>query len=425
MNSFWSISLFWLTAFLFVVVALFFILPPLLRSKPRAAQASRRDINIAVYRDQMREMEADRANGLFPEDELDTAKVELETRLAEDVLMRESVPEAAPAHSRTLGYALGAVLPATAFSLYFLLGNPTSLTAIEAASAPPKAMTGEHDIKRMLQQVEAKVEADPKDGKSWAILGKTYASLGRWPEAWKAYQFAAELLPDNASLYSGQAEALAVLKKGSLQGEPMRLVNKALQLDPEDMKGLELAAANAFQEKNHAQAVVYLEKLSQMLSADDPFNKEVQAALGQARQLARTAGLDNLNAQPAPSAPARSAPPAATGATIRGSLDLTPALKAKLGAQDVIFLFARPAQGGPPVAAVRGPAVKFPMDFELSDRWAMNPGNLLSQHKQVTLVARISRSGGPMAQPGDMEGSVKEVAVGAQGVQLVIDKLIP
>lgn len=65
------------------------------------------------------------------------------------------------------------------------------------------------------------------------------------------------------------------------------------------------------------------------------------------------------------------------------------------------------------------------MDFELSDRLAMNPGNLLSQHQQVTLVARISKSGGPMAQSGDLEGSVKGVAVGAKGVKLVIDRAVP
>lgn len=419
MNSFWSISLFWIVTALFVVVALLFVLPPLLRRKPHKAQAARRDINIAVYRDQMREMEADRVNGLLPEGLLETAKVELESRLAEDVLTQENAPEAIPMHSRKLGYTLGAVLPTAAFGIYFLLGNPAALTAIDAAPVPPASMTGEHDIKKMLQQVEAKVEADPKDGNSWAILGKTYASLGRWPEAWKAYQFAAELLPDNASLFSGQAEALAVLKNGSLQGEPMRLVNMALQIDPDDMKGLELGAANAFLEKNHAQAAVYLEKLSKLLPPEDPFARKVLAALAEAKRLTQTAGLDNLSAQPAPPTPQLES------VTIRGSLDLAPGLKAKLAGQEVIFLFARAAQGGPPVAAVRGPASRFPMDFELSDRLAMNPGNLLSQHKQVTLVARISRSGGPMAQPGDLEGSVKEVVVGAQGVQLLIDKILP
>ena len=59
--------------------------------------------------------------------------------------------------------------------------------------------------------------------------------------------------------------------------------------------------------------------------------------------------------------------------TIRGSLEITPELKARLAQNDVIFLFARPVQGGPPVAAVRGPAIRLPMDFELSDRLAMKP----------------------------------------------------
>jgi cytochrome c-type biogenesis protein CcmH len=419
LTPFWTIALFWIFAAAGVAIALAFLLPPLLRGKNAGATASRRDINIAVYRDQLKEMATDQSNGLLTEAQFQTAKLELEARLAEDALAQADA-SAAPVRSRKLGYALAIVLPISAFGLYFLSGNPAALMPVDAASGQANAMAGKHDIQKMLQQLEAKVVADPKDGQSWAILGKTYAAQGRWPEAWKAYQLAADQLPDEASLLSGQAEALAVLMKGALKGEPMRLVNRALAIDPSDKKGLELAAAHAFQEKDPAQAVIYLERLSQVLPSDDPFTKEVRAALAAARQQTQTAGLDNLSAPPAQAAPSPSA-----SATIRGSLDLAPALRTKLSGQEEIFLFARPLKGGPPVAAVRGPAARFPMDFELSDRWAMNPGNPLSRHDQVTLVARISRSGGPMAQPGDLEGSIGKVAVGAQGVQLVIDKVIP
>jgi len=417
MNPFWSVAAFWIIAALFVVVALVLVLTPLLRRKPQSAHAERRDVNIAVYRDQMKEMEAERVSGLLPEDQFETAKVELESRLAEDALGQAAATPHATGNLRPLAYALGAILPIAAVSLYFWLGNPAALTGVPKAPAEAEAMMGEHDIKKMLQQAEAKVEADPKDGQSWAILGRTYATQGRWPEAWKAYQFAAELLPDDASLLSGEAEALAVIKGGTLQGEPMNLVEKALAINSSDTKALELAAASAFQEKNHAQAAAYLDKLYKLLPPDDPFAKQVLTALTDARRQAQTGGLDNLSAQPAP-------PPVAN-ATIRGSLDLAPAFAAKLTGKETIFLFARLPQGGPPVAAVRGPAARFPMDFELSDRLAMNPGNLLSQHQQVTLVARISKSGGPMAQSGDLEGSVKGVAVGAKGVKLVIDRAVP
>ena len=425
MNPFWTVSLFWIATVVCVVVALAFVLPALLRTRVAAGKAARRDVNIAVYRDQLKELEGDRANGLIPEDQFQTTKLELEARLADDALGVDAAPEPARESNRRLGYALAGILPVAAFGLYFWLGNPTSL--IEIAAAPtrsepklnPNAPMREHDIQKMVQQAEAKVKDNPKDGDAWAILAKTYAAMGRWPESWKSYQFAIDLLPENAALLSGQAEALAVLNGRVLQGRPMELVNRALQLDPNDIKGLELAGFNAFQEKNFAQAATYLQNLHRQLPPEAPFAKNILAAINEAQRLAAGGAPANLAEQGAPTAPP------ASNVTIRGSLEITPELKGKLAQNDVIFLFARPIQGGPPVAAVRGPAIRLPMDFELSDRLAMNPDNLLSQHKEVVLVARVSKSGGPMAQPGDLEGSVSGVKVGASGVTIVIDKLVP
>jgi cytochrome c-type biogenesis protein CcmH len=425
MNPFWTVSLFWIATVVCVVVALAFVLPALLRTRVAAGKAARRDVNIAVYRDQLKELEGDRANGLIPEDQFQTTKLELEARLADDALGVDAAPEPARESNRRLGYALAGILPVAAFGLYFWLGNPTSL--IEIAAAPtrsepklnPNAPMREHDIQKMVQQAEAKVKANPKDGDAWAILAKTYAAMGRWPESWKSYQFAIDLLPENAALLSGQAEALAVLNGRVLQGRPMELVNRALELDPNDIKGLELAGFNAFQEKNFAQAATYLQNLHRQLPPEAPFAKNILAAINEAQRLAAGGAPANLAEQGAPAAPP------ASSVTIRGSLEITPELKARLAQNDVIFLFARPVQGGPPVAAVRGPAIRLPMDFELSDRLAMNPDNLLSQHKEVVLVARVSKSGGPMAQPGDLEGSVSGVKVGAAGVTIVIDKLVP
>ncbi len=417
MNSFTPVWLFWVVAALLALAALIFVLPPLLRRKTKAAGTDRRAVNIAVYRDQMREMEVDRTNGLLSDAQFETAKLELEARLADDALAQEAATAVVHAGSRKLGYGLAVLLPLAAFGLYWLSGNPAALDPAAARPSPEAAMVGGHDIQKMVQQAEEKVQANPEDGESWAMLGRSYAALGRWPEAWKAYQFAADRLPQDASLLSGQAEALAVVKGGLLQGEPMRLVAKALALDPNDLKALELSAAYAFQEKNYAEAAAHLKKLSGQMAPNDPYTAKVQAALAEAERLAQGGGLDNLSAQPAPAPGAN--------ATIRGSIDVAAALKGRIGPQDTIFLFARPAAGGAPVAAVRGPAASFPMDFELSDRLAMTPDNLLSQQKTVTLVARISKAGTAKAQSGDMEGSMAAVKVGAQGVRLVIDKAIP
>jgi cytochrome c-type biogenesis protein CcmH len=412
------------------VIALAFVLPALLRARGGAGKAGRREVNIAVYRDQMKEMESDRANGLLSEAQYQSAKLELEARLADDALTLDEAPAPGRVSSRKLGYTLGAILPAAAFGLYFWLGNPTALIANADTSSRPDQATatagapGEHDFMKMIQKVEEKTRVNPDDGEAWSMLAKTYGAMERWPEALQAYEKAIKLLPQDASVLSGYAEALAVTSNRVLTGKPMELVQKALEIDAEDMKGLELAGINAYQEENFAQAGFYFKRLHKLLPPESPYAQDILAAQKEAERLAQSGmtGLDNL-ANPPPAAD--SAPAAGQGASIVGRVDIAPALKSRLSSNDTIFLFARPGARGAPVAAVRSTAGSLPLEFSLDDSMAMNPGNVLSQHKEVVLVARVSKSGNPMAQPGDFEGKISGVKVGATGVKLVIDQVLP
>jgi cytochrome c-type biogenesis protein CcmH len=428
MNPFWTVSLFWIGAVVCVVIALALVLPALLRARSGPGKAGRRDINIAVYRDQLKELEADRANGLLPEAQFQTAKLELEARLADDALAPDAAPEPVSGGSRRLGYALAAILPAAAFGLYFWLGNPTSLIDIAsgAAAAPTVAAdaAGGHDFMKMIQEVEERTRTNPEDGEAWAMLAKTYAVMERWPEAAQAFEKAAALKPQDASVLSGQAEALAIVNNRVLAGKPMELVQRALELDANDMKALELAGIHAFQEKNFAQAAVLFKRLHQQVPPDSPYAQDILAAQQEAERLVQAGltGLDDLGRPPPP----QDAAPAAGGpSSVEGSVEIAPALKSKVAAGDTVFLFARPGTSGAPVAAIRSTGGSLPLQFKLDDSMAMNPGNVLSQHKEVVLVARVSKSGNPIAQPGDLEGRVSGVKVGANGVKVVIDKVVP
>lgn len=428
MNPFWTVSLFWIAAVVCVVIALIFVLPALLRARSATGKAARRDVNIAVYRDQLKELEADRANGMVSEEQFQTAKLELEARLADDALGADAAAEPGRAASRALGYTLAGVIPAAAFGLYFWLGNPAALVEIANGSAnaqtTAEAVPGNHDFMQMIQQVEEKTRTNPEDGEAWAMLAKTYTVMERWQEALQAYDKAATLLPQDASVLSGQAEAIAILNNRVLAGKPMELVTRALELDPNDIKGLELSGIYAYQEKNFAQAAFFFKRLHQQLPPETPYAQDILAAQQEAERLVQTGltGLDNL-ANPPPAA--ESAPAAGQPATIAGSVDIAPELKSKLSAKDTVFLFARPGASGAPVAAIRSNAGSLPLVFNLDDGMAMNPGNVLSAHKEVMLVARVSKSGNPIAQSGDLEGKIAGVKVGATGVKLVIDQVVP
>jgi cytochrome c-type biogenesis protein CcmH len=418
MNLFSSSPLFWGLAAVCVLLALAFVLPALLRARKTIGAAERRDINIAVYRDQLKELEADRTNGLIPEAQYQAALQELELRLADDAMAPDAAPETVSGGVRGLGYALAAALPVAAFGLYFWLGNPAALQA----PAPGMAGSGDaHDIMAMIGQVEERARSNPDDVRAWEILGRTYAALERWADSQKAYEQALRLRPDTPELMTGYAEVLALAGNGNLKGRPMELVRKALEIDPDDAKGLELAGLNAFQDGNFAQAGDYFKRLHALLPPDSEFAGDVLAAQQEAERRAQTAlsGLDSLAAPPAASAPA------AVDARIEGRIEIAASLKAKVNPGDTLFLFARSPQGGPPVAALRASAAALPLDFHLDDSMAISPANALSGQQRVTLVARVSRSGDAGARPGDLEGSVADVEVGARSVRIVVDRALP
>lgn len=419
LDPFWSVTLFWIAAAVCVLLALTFVLPPLLRRRETQTKAARKDINIAVYRDQLKELEVDLASGLLSESQYHTAKLELEAHLAEDALGRADAAMTAVA-SRRLGYGLAGVLPIAAFGLYFVLGNPTSLTAIAEAQAGSALQTaGGHDIMKMIQQVEERTRTHPDDGQAWTLLAKTYAAVGLWPEALRAYEQAYRLRPDVPSVMTGYAEALAISNNRVLEGKPLELVMQALEQDPLDLKGLELAGIAAFQDESYAKAAYYFKQLHEQLPPESPYAQDVLEAQREAERLLHKelTGLEDLTKQPAEREQAD-----AGGAVIQGKVDIAPALKARISANDVVFLFARSADGGAPVAAIRASAsAGFPLEFELNDQMAMNPDNRLSKYKEVSVTARVAKSGDIKGATGDLEGHLKAVKEGSTDVRLVID----
>lgn len=426
MNLFWSITLFWAVAAAAVALALAFVLPFLLRkSHVEHSKAARRDINLAVYRDQMKDLNAELSSTQLSQEQFLASKLELETRAAEDALAHEE-RAAAPVASRRLGFTLAAVLPAAAIGLYVWIGNPGALMSVangqdgSVISAEPT----EADILQMIQQIEARAQANPTDSQAWEALATANGMMARWPQALQAYQKAYELLPTKPAVLSGYAEALAMTSNMVLEGRPIELVTTALQTDPNDRKALELAGIHAYQNEDFARAVEFLDRLQRLMTPGTPYAQEILKMRNESQRLAQLGG-----GAPATGTPLQSTTDGQGTATqltsVAGSVDVAAALKPRLGAQSTMYLIARAGESGPPLAATRVAMGPFPLQFSLDDSMAMNPANTLANHKEVVLLARISASGNPIAQPGDLEGRVVGVAVGARDVKVVIDRVLP
>lgn len=292
--------LFWLICTGLVAIALAFVLPPLLQAVSKDDDADdQRKANIDVYRDQLSELDADVANGIVSPEQYQQDRDEIERRLLDDVSTtnepakkkaKQAVVDRGPA------YAIAVGIPVVAVVLYLIIGNSAALSGVATAPQPAPSAAGSQSNGGMPQQaIEANVaklakrlEQNPADADGWAMLARSYMTLAKYDEAGDAFAKAAALKTNDADLLADYAFALAMVNGRQLQGRPFELVKKALQLDPQNAKALELAGSGEFEAKNYKQAIAYWQKLLQMTPADSELARTLAAEIKEAKSFAGT-----------------------------------------------------------------------------------------------------------------------------------------
>ena len=399
-------------AALLSLLALAVLLRPLLWRRGARPAASRRALNTAIYRDQLDELQKDRLAGDLAEGDFDQAQQELQRRLLEDAQTVDVVPVLArPAWQGLV--LLAVALPTVAFVTYLTLGNPR---AQQEGSAPTHDVSA-GEVDKMVAALAAKLEKNPGDLAGWAMLARSYKAMGRFDDAASAFDRVGKAVDSDPTLLAEYADLLAV-RSNSLEGKPMQLVQKALQLDPNHLMALSLAGTAAYNRNDFGAALRYWEHLYKLLPADSPDAQGLAATLEEVRSKAgvKSAPLARAAAPLAPAAPAAVASPG-----ISGEVTLDAALKGKVQPDDVLFVFARPASGGRmPLAVVRARARDLPLAFTLDDSQALSPDAKLSSAAQVKIEALVSKSGTANPGPGDLVGESAAVTVGAKGVRVRI-----
>lgn len=272
-------------------------------------------------------------------------------------------------------------------------------------------------LEQAVAQSRQRVASDPLDAGAWAMLANSYDMLGRPADAGAAHAKLIELRPGDAQVLADAADSMALARGRNFDGEPMRLIRRALELDPNNLKALSLAGAEAFGRNDAAQAMAYWQRARPQLS-DPALARQLDDRIAEARALQERAAT----AGSAPS-PARAASGAAP--SVKGRIVLADRLKTKVSTDDALFVFARPADGSRmPVALMRRRAGELPIEFELDDSMAMVPEARLSQQARVVVGARISKRGDATPVAGDLQGFSVPVAVGTQGLRIEISEVV-
>ena len=416
-------STFWIVAgalTLLVVAAL--AVPMLARNRPGPRVAPDAS-NVALYRDQLAELERDREQGVLSEEQFEQARSELGQRLLADVpagadAQSDRVPASAGGAWRFVALA---AIPVVAVLSYLALGVPEAVDGRLAARDAGGGAGHAQNLAQLVERLAARLEKNPNDVEAWVLLARSRQMLGQPAEAIKALVKAIELEPRAAPLWADLADLIATSANGEWTQPAKDALTRSLSLDPQHPKALWLAGSEAFVRRDYASALAYWEKLAPLTEPGSEVARIIQDNIAEARTLLAGAG------QPAPQAKAGGAPRAAQATTakdhsLQGVVALDPAIAARVQPNDTVFVFARAVEGPKMPLAIRRISVKdLPYTFALDDSAAMAPGMAISAFDRVIVGARVSRSGTAAPKPGDFEGVSAPVKPGTSGIRVSID----
>ena len=289
--------LFWLICAGLVAIALAFVLPPLLERVPKdAREDEKKEANLDIYRDQLAELAADLRNGIISPEQQQQDRDEIERRLLDDVANTgvASKQAAKSAAGRGPVYAIAFGIPVIAVALYLLVGNSAALSgavpavANFAESSPPAGQRSQQQIAANVATLAKRLEQNPGDAEGWVMLARSYMGLEKYSDANNAYAKATALKPDDADLLADSAFAMAMTNGRKLEGQPFEVIKKALRIDPQNAKALDLAGSAEFQAKNYKQAVDYWQKVLERTPADSELAGRLSQNINEAKNLAAT-----------------------------------------------------------------------------------------------------------------------------------------
>jgi cytochrome c-type biogenesis protein CcmH len=398
-----------------VVLALALLLRPFLR-KSAEGRLSQRQLNAAIFRDQLVKLDQDLAEGTLAKDDYTQARAELQRRALEDT-REEDATSTLRAPRKTMA-AVAVAVPAAAVALYLLIGNPGAILADGSSAAAHKNQ--QQDLERMVAALAQKLEKEPNNLQGWAMLARSYKVMGRMMEAELAFERAGSVIDSDAQMLANYADVAATNAGGSLKGKPAQLIAKALKADPENPMALWLSGTEAMESKDYDRALATWERLMALLPPGSEDSRMLQGAIEEVRARAGKPSKAATAAAAAPAAAGGQKTAASALGSVSGTVELAASLKSKAAPGDTVMVIARLPGSRMPLALVRARAADLPLKFTLDDSVSMNPQSRLSAVTEVEVEARVSRSG--MAQPatGDLMSAAQTVKVGSSGVTLQV-----
>ncbi len=414
---------FWIICTLLIIVALIIILPSLL-AKGTQADLDRQKINRAVFEKKLKELEHDREYDLIDKEQYEVAKSDLQRTLIDDLANQKEF--ALKKSNKILPIIILLAVPVVTVLTYLKINNGlVSLSPDFQAQMQAQQQGQMSSVEDAIASLEQKLKQNPNNLDGWLMLGRSYLISKKFDAAVIAFAKANEISKGanpNVLVAYGEAQGFAAGQK--FDENTLALFTKALQIDPDNERGLWYAGLATYQLQDFKSSAGYWEKLMQQVPSDqEQVKSALQVYLNDAKQ---KAGIEIADA-PQASDQATLKQSEASQASIIVNVSLKEKLKEKIVNSDTLFIYAR-AHNGPkmPLALVKMTAGDLPTSVTLDDSVSMMPSMTLSSMGQVEVIARISKSGQAIMQSGDIYGSVQSVSTNkSETVDVVISELAP
>ncbi|MCA5970874.1 c-type cytochrome biogenesis protein CcmI [Pseudomonas sp. P135] len=365
---------FWMATGLLLLVALSFLLIPLLRGHRAQREEDRTALNVALYQERLNELQVQQEQGVLSVVQLQAARAEAARELLADTEGAE--PDRTSRLGKPLLLLAALLVPVLGLAGYLQLGASDRVELSREFARPPTSLAD------MTQRLERSVQAQPDSAENLYFLARSYMAQNRPGDAAQMFERSVALAGRQPELLGQWAQALYFASDKHFTPQVQALTDEALQADPREVTSLGLLGIAAFETQRYQAAVDYWTRLLAALPADDASRSALEGGIARAR--------DNLAKRAADAAPAVKAK------SIKIHVELAAALQGKVRPNDSVFIFARAINGpAAPLAVKRITVADLPAEVELSDADAMMPQLNLSNFAQVQLVARVSRAGQP------------------------------
>ncbi|KAF1030459.1 MAG: Formate-dependent nitrite reductase complex subunit NrfG [Pseudomonas sp.] len=365
---------FWLAAGLLLLVALSFLLIPVLRGRRAQREEDRTALNVALYQERVAELQKQQAEGVLNAAQLDSGRAEAARELLADTEGADKSRESRL--GKPLPLLAAVLVPVLGLVLYLHFGASDKVELTREFAQPPVSMED------MTQRLERAAAAQPDSAEGLYFLGRAYMAQNRSADAAKVFERTVALAGRQPELLGQWAQAQYFADDKKWSPKIQALTDEALKLDPKEVTSLGLLGIAAFEGERYQEAIDYWNRLLAQLPPDDNSHAALQGGIDRAAQKLKGQGASVAEAK----------------TQLKVRVDLSSEVKAKTQPGDSVFIFARAVNGPPaPLAAKRVTVAELPVTVELSDADAMMPQLKLSAFPEVQLVARISRAGQPTA----------------------------